>query len=73
MSNRITSYNVCYTKLLRAGEVLDPLEDGIAVAVPLGQDGEDQGGGRGGDQVLVDLHALPRAYLAVLYIAPLGM
>ena len=34
-----------------------PLKDGVAIAIALGQDGQNNGGRRGGDQVFVDLHS----------------
>src|ERR1044072_9065945 len=53
-----------------AGELTNTLEDGVAVAVAFGQDGQHDRGGGGGYQVLVDHHDL---YLAALYIAVQGM
>src|SRR6185436_13830006 len=40
------------------GEIADSLEDGVAVAVPFGQDGQHDRGRGGGYQVLVDRHTL---------------
>src|SRR5690606_17986220 len=39
------------------GELADALQDGVAVAVALRQDGKHQRRRRGRDEVLVDLHA----------------
>lgn len=32
-----------------------PLDDGVTVALPLTEDGEDEGCGRGGDEVFLDV------------------
>src|SRR6185436_14669462 len=39
-----------------AGELAHALQDGVAIAVPLRQDGQHERGGGGGYQVLVDRH-----------------
>ena len=56
---------------LPAGKLAHPFEDGVAVGVTLGQNGEDQGRGSGGDEVFVDVHCLytrEGQYLELLYI-----
>src|SRR5215207_10085528 len=42
---------------LAPGERTDPLEDGVAVALTLGQDREHERCGRGGNEVFVDVHS----------------
>ncbi|KPC76853.1 hypothetical protein ADL26_04670 [Thermoactinomyces vulgaris] len=39
-----------------AGALADLFEDRVPVALLLGEDAEDQGGRRGGDQVFGDVH-----------------
>src|SRR5512139_2917037 len=39
-----------------SGELTNPFQDGVAVAVPFGQDGEYQGRRRGCDEVFADAH-----------------
>src|SRR4030095_11735740 len=57
------------------------LEDGVAVALALAEDGQDQRSGRGGDEVLADVHGWLRPtfgdrrtpYIGPLYIVPLSI
>ena len=39
-----------------ARQLAHPLDDGVAVAVPFGEDGEHERRGRGGDEVLAEVH-----------------
>src|SRR5215207_10989785 len=68
-----------------SGQLPNSLEDGVAVAVPFGQDRQDDRSRGGGHQVLVDLHdltvarrscsraAVAAVYLAALYMVALGI
>src|SRR6476661_4022703 len=40
------------------GKLAHALEDGVAVGVALSQNGENQWGGAGGDQIFADVHGL---------------
>jgi hypothetical protein len=44
-----------------SGQLSNAFEDRIAVAVLVGEDGEDEGGGGGGDEILVYFHAVTGA------------
>ena len=44
---------------LPAGQLVHALDDGVAVALALAEDGQHQRRGRGGDEVLADVHAGP--------------
>src|SRR5687768_12950569 len=57
---------------LAPGQLANPFQDGVAIGVPFGQDGENQGSGCRRDQILVDVHRTGGAdgdeCIEVLYI-----
>src|SRR5439155_21265239 len=54
-----------------AGELGHALDDGVAVAIALGEDGEHQRRGRRGDEVLAEVHA-NKLYTLRFYVCQRG-